>query len=350
MKYRRFGRTGLQVSDIGYGMYGATAPEWSGTDVASTRLSLQLAVDLGCTFFDTAWGYGEGRGERLLGELLRANPDRRLIAATKIPPKNLQWPTRRGDPIGAAFPPDHIRECAERSLRNLDVRRLDLLQFHVWEDDWAEDEGWQRAVDDLRREGLVSAIGLSLNRWEPWNALKTIRTGLIDSVQVIFNIFDQAPEDELFPLCRKLGIAIIARVPFDEGGLTGSLTATTSWPSGDWRNVYFGPENLRPTVDRADALKEILPSGIAMPDLALQFILANQDVSVVIPGMRTSGHVRTNFANSDRPPMSTQLVAELRAHRWDRQPTTWSLSMTTSQASASSDASHVVSLLVDRSA
>jgi len=306
-------------------MYGATGPEWSGTDAARTWQALQLAVDLGCTFFDTAWGYGEGRGERLLGELLRANPNRPLIAATKIPPKNLQWPTHRGDLIEAAFPPDHIRESAERSLRNLDVARLDLLQFHVWEDEWADDDGWQRVVDDLRREGLVAAVGISLNRWEPWNALRTIRTGLIDSVQVIFNIFDQAPEDALFPLCRELNIAVIARVPFDEGGLTGSLTATSTWPADDWRNIYFGPENLRPTVDRAEALKKVLPPGMSLPDLTLQFILANPDVSVVIPGMRTSGHVRTNFLNSDRARLSTELATEMRTHRWDRQPTHWSL-------------------------
>jgi aryl-alcohol dehydrogenase-like predicted oxidoreductase len=322
---RRFGHTGQQVSEIGYGMWGVGAVEWSGLDKDESRRALQLAVDFGCTFFDTAWAYGQGASERLLGELLRANPDRHFYTATKIPPKNLRWPTRRGDPISAAYPADHIHEYVERSLRNLGQSKVDLIQFHVWEDAWADDEGWQRAVDDLRRQGLAAAIGISLNRWEPWNALRTLRTGLVDAVQVIYNIFDQAPEDELFPLCRELGVAVIARVPFDEGSLTGNLKHDTIWPDGDWRNVYFGPENLGPTVARVEALRALLPSEMTMPELALRFILANRDVSVVIPGMRHGSNVVANVAVSDGAVFPRELLAELRKHRWDRSPTTWSL-------------------------
>ena len=240
------------------------------------------------------------------------------------PPKNRQWPTRRGDPLVNVFPPDYIREYTEKSLANLKQPAVDLMQFHVWEDDWAEDKSWQRAVDDLKRQKLVKAVGVSINRWEPWNALRTVRTGLIDSVQVIYNIFDQAPEDELFPLCRERGIGVIARVPFDEGTLTGTLTKETRWPANDWRNSYFVHENLIPSVDRADALKPLVPAGTTMPEMALRFILANPDVGTIIPGMRKAAHVRANLAASDAGPLSAELFAKLRQHRWDRQPTKWS--------------------------
>jgi aryl-alcohol dehydrogenase-like predicted oxidoreductase len=322
MRNRTFGRLGWQVSDVGYGMWGMAG--WTGSDDDESRASLQLAADAGVTFFDTAWAYGEGRSERLLGELIRANPDRRLYTATKIPPMNRQWPTRRGDPLDRAFPPAYIREYAERSLANLGLPSVDLIQFHVWEDDWADDDTWQRAVDDLRREGLAGGIGVSVNRWEPSNVLRTLRTGLIDSVQVIYNIFDQAPEDELFPLCRELGVAVIARVPFDEGSLTGTLALDSTWPDGDWRASYFVPGNLAASVAHADALRPLIPAGSTMPDLALRFILANPDVATVIPGMRSARHVASNVAASDAEPLPPDLLARLREHRWDRTPTSWS--------------------------
>jgi aryl-alcohol dehydrogenase-like predicted oxidoreductase len=222
------------------------------------------------------------------------------------------------------FPPEYIREYAEKSLKNLNRPYIDLLQFHVWEDDWANDAAWQRTMQDLKREGLVHAVGISLNRWEPWNGVKTIRTGLIDAVQVIYNIFDQSPEDELFPLCRELDVGVIARVPFDEGSLTGTLTKDSKWPEGDWRGTYFVPENLIPTVERADALKPLVPAGSSMSDMALRFILASEDVDVIIPGMRKPAHVKSNIAASDADPLAPSLLAELRKHRWDRKTTEWS--------------------------
>lgn len=322
MRYRAFGRTGWQVSEIGYGMWGMGG--WSGSDDDESRRSLARAAELGCNFFDTAWAYGRGHSEKLLGQLARAHPHRRLFTATKIPPKNGQWPARPGCPLDEAFPRDHIREYTERSLKNLGLDSVDLIQFHVWDDSWAEDARWQKAVDDLKREGLIRAIGISINRWEPENALRALRTGLVDAVQVIYNLFDQNPEDELFPACRQLNVAVIARVPFDEGTLTGTLTLDSQWPEGDWRNTYFVKENLTASVARAEALRSLIPPGMTLPDLALRFILANPDVCTIIPGMRKPAHVEANLAASDSGPLPPDLIEKLRPHRWVRRPTHWS--------------------------
>jgi len=322
MRYRNFGRLGWRVSEVGYGMWGLAG--WTGSDDELTRQALDDAVRLGCNFFDTAWAYGDGVSERFLGELVRAHPEQRLYTATKIPPKNRTWPSRAGFSLDDVFPPDHIRRHAESSLENLEVDSLDLLQFHVWEDAWAHDTRWQRVMEDLKRQGLIGGVGISVNRWEPENGLETLRTGLIDAVQVIYNIFDQAPEDELFPLCRELNIGVIARVPFDEGTLTGTLTKQTRWPSGDWRNSYFVKSNLDESVDRAEALKPLVPPGESMPTIAMRFILSNSDVDVVIPGMRKPEHVRANIAASDAGPLPAGLLQELKQHRWDRAVTEWS--------------------------
>ena len=322
MQYRTFGRTGWSVSEIGYGMWGMGG--WTGSDDDESMASLHRAVELGCNFFDTAWGYGEGHSEGLLGRLVKEYPDKTLYVATKLPPKNFTWPSRREFTLDDCFPPDHIREYAEKCLANLGLPHIDLLQFHVWEDAWAKDERWQRAMDDLKREGLVKAVGISVNRWEPWNGIEAIKTWMIDAVQVIYNIFDQAPEDELFPLCRERDIAVIARVPFDEGTLAGNITRDSRWPEGDWRNTYFVPENLEASVDRADRLRPVVPEGMTMPELALRWILAEPTVSTIIPGMRKLRHVEANIAASDGRPFDPALHAELRSHRWDRSPTSWS--------------------------
>lgn len=307
-------------------MWGIAGGEggWTGTDDGTGYAALQEAVDLGCTFFDTAWIYGRGHSERMFGRLLRSNPDIRLYVATKIPPKDRNWPSTRESRLADVFPADHIVEYTRKSLEGLGVDRIDLLQFHVWEDTWAEDESWQRAITDLKDQGLVEGVGISVNRWEPWNVLKTLDTGLIDAVQVIYNVFDQAPEDELFPACQEKDVAVIARVPFDEGTLTGTITKDTTWPQGDWRNSYFVPENLIPAVERADAVKTIVPPGMTMPELALRFILHHPAVSTVIPGMRHIDRVRQNLAVSDGKPLPDDLLTELRRHRWDRVPTAWS--------------------------
>ena len=223
-------RLGWKVSEVGYGMWGMAG--WTESDDRESMAALHLAVEAGGNFFDTAWAYGSGKSERMLGELLRAQRGTRLYAATKVPPKNLRWTGLDGTPLDDVFPTEHIRDYTYRSLENLGVSRIDLQQFHAWNDQWAGDERWQRAVSDLKAEGVVHAFGISVNRWEPANVLRALDTGLIDCVQVVYNIFDQAPEDALFPACVERGIGVIARVPFDEGSLTGALKPGMTWPEG----------------------------------------------------------------------------------------------------------------------
>jgi aryl-alcohol dehydrogenase-like predicted oxidoreductase len=317
MHYRTFGRTGWQVSEIGYGMWGMAG--WTGSDDEESLRALDRALALGCTFFDTAWAYGGGKSEQLLGQAL-AKKRTGMRVATKIPPKNMRWPGKAEYPLSETYPATHIREYTEKSLANLGMETIDLQQFHVWSDTWAADESWQRAVDDLKRQGLIRAFGISVNRWEATNVLRALGTGLIDSVQVVYNIFDQAPEDELFPYCQEHNIAIIARVPFDEGSLTGTLTSSSSWPEGDFRNLYFNKEHLAATLTRVERLMPLVPDGMDLPELALRLILEHPAVSTTIPGMRRPRHVERNMAVSDGTRLPPRLRDALRGHRWDRVP------------------------------
>lgn len=322
MQYRRFGRTNWKVSDIGYGMWGLAG--WTGSDEAEIEKSLDKSVDLGCNFFDTAWAYAAGKSEEILGKLVKRNPGKKLYCATKIPAKNFKWPAKAEYALKDCYPVSHIVEYTEKSLKNLNVDTIDLQQFHVWDDSWSDQDDWKKGIEKLKKEGKVSYFGISVNRWEPDNVLKALETGLVDAVQVIYNIFDQAPEDNLFPLCKKLDIGIIARVPFDEGTLTGTFTKQTTFPKDDWRSTYFVPENLNSSVDHADALRPLIPKGQTMADMALRFILANDDVHTIIPGMRKLNNVVNNIATSDGVKMDPALLAALKKHRWDRTPSEWS--------------------------
>lgn len=322
MKYRRFGRTNWQVSEIGYGMWGMAG--WKESDDRQSATSLDLAVENGVNFFDTAWGYGEGHSEKLLGQLVRRHPDRKLYTASKIPPKNFKWPAKPEYAFEDSYPAQHIIEYTNKTLENLGLEQIDLMQLHTWDDVWAEREEWQRAIEELKKSGKVGAMGISVNRWEPENGIEALKTGKLDAVQVIYNIFDQAPEDKLFPCCDALDIAVIARVPFDEGTLTGTMTKETTFPEGDWRSTYFVPENLDSSVERADALRPLLPEGMTMAEMALRFITMNKTVSTMIPGMRKERNVLANTAISDGKGITADLLRKLRKHRWDRKPTVWS--------------------------
>jgi len=322
MKYRKLGRSGFEVCDISYGLWGMSG--WSGSDDKQSLDSLQLSVDSGCNFFDTAWAYGEGKSDGLLGEIMARNSNKRLYAASKIPPKNDKWPALPSYKYEDVFPPDHVLKYADLIRKQLRVDSIDVLQFHVWDDSWTDNPDFRSTVEKLKDGGWIKYFGLSLNRWEPENGIKALRTGLVDAVQVIYNIFDQAPEDELFPVCQELNIGIIARVPLDEGSLGGKMTLETRFPKDDWRALYFGPENLPPTIERVEKLKKNVPAGMTLPEMALRFVLSHPAVSTTIVGMRDAKHVRENIAASDAGPLDSALLQELKHHRWDRRPAHWS--------------------------
>ncbi len=322
MKYRKLGRTGFEVSDIAHGLWGMSG--WSGSDDQQSLGAMQLAIDLGCNFFDTAWAYGEGHSDGLLGEIITRNATKRLYAASKIPPANDRWPASPEYKYNDVFSPAHVFKYADMIRKQLRVDTIDLLQFHVWDDTWTGEPEFRSTVEKLKHDKVIQFFGLSINRWQPENGLKAVRTGLVDAVQVIYNIFDQAPEDELFPLCQELNIGVIARVPLDEGSLGGKMTLETTFPKNDWRSGYFGPENLSKTIKRVDKLKEIVPAGMTLPEMSLRFILSHPAVSTTIAGMRKPEHVRQNSATSDAGPLDTSLLAELKKHRWDRTPQRWS--------------------------
>ena len=322
MRYRKLGRTGFDVSEMGDGLWGMGG--WTGSNDEESLSSMQMAVDLGCNFFDTAWAYGEGKSDGLLGEIMQRNGGKRLYAASKIPPANDRWPALPEYKYEDVFSAKHVFKYADKIRQQLRVDTIDVLQFHVWDDSWTNQPEFRSTVEKLKKDKWIRSFGLSINRWEPENAIKALRTGLVDVVQVIYNIFDQAPEDELFPVCQELNIGVIARVPFDEGSLGGKLTLETRFPKGDWRAGYFGPENLPKTVERVEKLKKVVPAGMTLPEMALRFILSHPAVSTTIPGMRKAEHVRQNIAASDAGPLDKGLLAELKKHRWDRKPTRWS--------------------------
>jgi len=326
MKYRKLGRTGYEVSEMAHGLWGMSG--WSGSEDQESLDALQLATDLGCNFFDTAWAYGQGKSDGLLGEILSRNPSppnpaKRLFAASKIPPLNGKWPARPAYKYQDVFPADHVFKHTDLILKQLRTNSIDLLQFHVWDDGWTDEPEFRSTVEKLKRDGRIRSFGLSLNRWEPENGLRALRTGLVDVVQVIYNIFDQAPEDKLFHVCEELNVGVIARVPLDEGSLGGKMTPQTTFPEGDWRAMYFGPKNLIPTLERVEKLKAVLPVGMTLPEMALRFILSNPAVSTIIVGMRKLDHVRHNIAMSDAGPLDAALLGKLKSHRWDRKPQPW---------------------------
>jgi aryl-alcohol dehydrogenase-like predicted oxidoreductase len=322
MKYRKLGRTGFDVSDIAHGLWGMSG--WSGSEDQESLQAMQSAIDLGCNFFDTAWAYGEGKSDSLLGKILSSNKSKRLYAASKVPPLNGRWPATPEYKYRDVFPAAHVMSYAQKIREKLGTESIDILQFHVWDDSWANDAEFRETIEKLKSEKLIRFFGLSLNRWQPENGIAALRTGLVDAVQVIYNIFDQSPEDKLFPVCRELNIGVIARVPLDEGSLGGKMTRETKFPSHDWRAKYFGPANLAQTLTRVDELKKIVPAGMTLPEMSLRFILSNPDVGTTIIGMRKLAHVKENIAVSDARPLDKALLQKLKAHRWDRVPQRWS--------------------------
>jgi aryl-alcohol dehydrogenase-like predicted oxidoreductase len=318
MRYRTLGRTGLKVSEIGFGAWGIGKSMWLGAQDAESLKALHRAADLGVNFIDTAIAYGDGHSERLVGQFVKERKER-IIVATKIPPKNGRWPAAKDTPLADAFPADYIIERTETSLRNLGVDSIDLQQLHVWTDSWVDEPEWYTALTKLRRDGKIRFFGVSINDHDPASAMKLVASGKVDAVQVIYNIFDQSPEQKFFPLCQKMSVGVLARVPLDEGGLTGTITATTTFPEGDWRNNYFRGDRKRRVAERVERLRPLLgPESGTIAELALRFCLHDPAVSTVIPGMRSVANVEANCAVSGGRPLKPETVAALRKHAWKR--------------------------------
>lgn len=318
MHYRTLGKTGLQVSEIGYGAWGIGNTGWRGASDETSLAALHRAVDLGLNFIDTALGYGHGHSERLVGQVVRSRSER-IHVATKIPPRNMRWPAPAGVPAAETFPAEHVIACTEESLRNLGLETIDVQQFHVWSDEWVGQGDWLAAVERLKRDGKIRHFGVSINDFEPANALALIESGVVDSVQVIYNIFEQSPEDSLLPACLRHGVGVIVRVALDEGGLTGQIGPDTVFPEGDFRNNYFQGERKAEVARRVQAIVTdlaIAPEQIA--ETALRYVLSHPAVSTVIPGMRSVRNVERNCAVGDGLGLPSGQVERLKAHRWVR--------------------------------
>lgn len=317
MRYRKLGGTGLNLSEIGYGAWGISGRQWIGAEDDTSLRSLQAAREAGVNFFDTALAYGDGHSEQLIARAFGRSSE--VIIATKVPPKNGIWPAPPNSRLEDVFPRAYVLDCLDQSLRNLGRDTVDLFQFHVWNDEWAAKDEWRATVEQMRRSGKARFIGLSINDHQPYNSLKALATGLVDCVQVIYNIFDQSPEDELFPYCQEHHIGVIARVPFDEGGLTGRITPETKFPPDDFRNRYFSGHRKDRVWDRVQRISQELQIATEqLPEVALRFCLSQAAVTTVIPGMRTPAHVQLNAAASDRGPLPAQSIAKLRAYRWEK--------------------------------
>ena len=317
MRYRSFGKTGRTVSEVGYGAWGIGKALWVGADDEESLRSLRAARELGVNFFDTALAYGEGHSERLIAQCFGKTND--VIIASKVPPKDRKWAVSSGAPLDNTFPKQYVLDCLDQTLQNLGRESVDIYQFHTWIDDWAGQSEWQETVRMMKSSGKARFVGISIQNHQPTNVLKALDTGLIDSVQVIYNIFDQSPEDELFPYCQKNGIGVIVRVPFDEGSLTGNVRPDTVFPEGDFRNIYFEGDRKQEVWDRVQAIVRDLGVSLdQLPELALRFCLSHPAVSTVIPGMRNPKHVAANTAASDAGPLPAEVLAKLRGHRWVR--------------------------------
>ena len=317
MRYRILGRTGLKVSTIGFGAWGIGKTLWVGAEDDVSLRALKAARDAGVNFFDTALAYGSGHSEELLKRAFGRSDD--VVIASKVPPKNFTWPASPGIPLQTVFPKRYVLDSLETTLRNLGRDRVDVYQFHVWSDEWANQEEWLDTVRQMRSSGKARFVGISINDHEPTNVLKALDTGLIDTVQVIYNIFDQSPEDKLFPYCRQHDIGVIARVPFDAGSLTGKIRPDSQFAPGDFRNEYFAGNRKQQVWDHVQRL--VADSGIRLeqlPSIALRFTISHEAVSTVIPGMRTVEHVAANMAAGEAGPLSQDFLAHLRQHRWER--------------------------------
>ena len=323
MKTRQLGNTGYRISEIGFGGWGLGGQMWRGVDDADGRKALREAIDQGITFFDTALAYGDGHSERIIGEELKHEIRAgKAIVATKIPPKNRQWPAKASYKLGDVFPANYITQSTEQSLKNLRVEALHVQQLHVWNDVWLRDPQWQASYQQivrLKEDGKVLHWGISINDHAPESALRALEDPIFETAQVIYNIYDRSPEKALFALAKRKPLGIIVRVPFDEGALTGQIKADTVFPAGDWRAEYFAGDRKAEAERRAKALAGVLDAQVeTLPELALRFCLSSPEVSTVIPGMRRPAHVRQNTMASTKGVLPAGMLTKLKPHAWDK--------------------------------
>ncbi len=292
---------------------------WIGASDRESLKALRNALEQGVDFIDTALVYGNGHSEELVGQAL-ADAPRKVYVATKVPPKNFLWPARPGIGIEEVFPREHIVRSTEQSLKNLNLETVDLQQLHVWNPDWLDRDEWRRGFEDIKTQGKAQAVGISINDHQPDSALGVVASGLIDTVQVIYNIFDQSPERKLFPACMAHNIGVLVRVPFDEGALTGRITEQTTFPEGDFRNSYFRGDRKKQVAERVAALVSDLELEDAthLPGIAMRFCLSHPAVSTVIPGMRSVGSVEGNVMASGQGPLPGHMLEILKRHAWER--------------------------------
>jgi aryl-alcohol dehydrogenase-like predicted oxidoreductase len=318
MKYRTFGRLGWKVSEIGFGAW-AIGGSWGTQNDADSIAALNRALDLGCNFIDTAQGYGNGRSERTIAQVLKQRRGERIYVATKIPPAPGSWPPTPYDRVEDRFSEPYLRERLERSLRDLQTDCIDIVQLHTWTRSWNAQPTALETLRKFQNEGKLRGIGISTPEHDQNSLIDLMRNGWLDSVQVIYNIFEQEPQAEFFPAAAEHRVGVIVRVPFDESALTGKLSTATRWEEGDFRNSYFAGDRLERTVKRVAKVKESI--GTAEADLAtaaLKFALKPAAVSTVIPGIRNVRQAEMNLAVSDQPPMSDDLEQKLRPHNWRR--------------------------------
>lgn len=313
MYYRVLGRTGFVVSEIGFGGWGIGGG-WGSRDDAEAERALRRALDLGVNFFDTALGYGDGHSEALIGRVVKPVRERVFIA-TKIPPKTFRWPVLPNEPVTETFPTDWVIECTERSLRNLGTDYIDVQQLHAWTDAYREQLDWYEGLLRLKEQGKIRAFGVSANDWDPYGPVNLAKSGLVDTVQVIYNLFEQRPAEELLPSAWENRVGIIARVPFEEGLLTGTYGPNHQFEEGDWRRDWLTPERLKEAWSRVEKLRAFLnPERPTLSVLALKFCLSHPAVSTVIPGMRKVRHVEENCRASEGRLLSQQELEELKKH------------------------------------
>lgn len=321
MNNRVLGTTGYEISEIGFGSWGLGGDDWRGVQDADARAAIAEAIRQGVNFFDTALAYGDGHSERMIARVLREEEARsRVVVATKIPPLNYEWPGDGAKAIGEIFPPQHILACVEKSCQHLEVDALQIEQLHVWHDAWLANPEWEEtyyAMTRLREQGKVLHWGISVNDHAPETALRILKDPLFESAQVIYNIYERAPEQTIFSMARSGPLGIIARVPLDEGALTGTIKADTAFLDGDWRKNYFRGNRKAEAARRVEALDYLLgEEATTVSELALRFCLSSPAVTTVIPGMRRAEHVRANTAVSDGRILSRMMLSELKKHSW----------------------------------